>query len=874
MAREVGLRRKAQGFTTMPIRLGPKPTRTGLCRLALAAVVACVGLLAPAAAHAADGATIHVSVRTDGTQATGAAGSAAVSRTGRHVAFVSNAADLVDNDGNGQTDVFRRDLDTGETVLVSVTPGGQTGNGVSSEPAISADGRFVAFASAASNLVGNDNNRTRDVFVRDLLLGRTTRVSTTASGVEGNGDSAFPAISANGLHVAFTSLASNLVDGDTNGRRDLFLTSLSGNNEVASQRRLTNATASSLMVGTPAIGSDSQGVLVAFTTGDASQSNVFSTRPGGTAQQVSVNSAEQAGNGKSKNPRMSSDGRFVAFESVATNLVDNDTNGQSDVFVRDRQLGETQRASLGNGNLEANNRSGEPRMSDDGRFIAFVSPATNLVEGAGGTQMMFVRDRQLATTVVASVSSAGNRQFAFAPALSGNGRLAAFTSPNRFADPDTNTLDDVFVHDLAPPVVSYSAGSGLSVVDGAGLAASFTVALSDGTYLVDLGVPWRILIGQGCVLQGATASCSMTGAPLVNVQLGEGNDKLNPGGCGVSGSITADGGTQNDRLTGGGDIDLLRGGDGIDTLHGCDGNDTLEGGAGFGDIVSGGPGADVLSGGDGGSDTVTYEDISAPVSVTLDDVPTDGAVGEGDNVKPDIEKIFGGAGGDSLTGSSVANIISGRAGNDTITGGNETSTFDYQSNPTATCSPGTCDTLNGNEGDDSLFGQGGSDVLRGDLGLDRLDGGSGNDRLETRDGVADPRINCGDGIDVVQPDLVDSFDSNCELLDQGAVREGPHIVFGVKRPVTLRRGALSVPLTCPRALRHACTGTLVVANTQRGLRTARKTRYRVPSGKRRVVRARVGAGIRRGTTVYVQSVEKGDTRGLKTTRRLARIARR
>ena len=165
---------------------------------------------------------------TDGTQANGDSASPAISADGRYVAFGSDASNLVPGDTNGTSDVFVRDLRSGTTQRVSVATDGTQANGDSDSPAISADGRYVAFASYASNLVPGDTNGTADVFVRDLRSGTTRRVSVATDGTQANGDSGSPAISADGRYVAFESDASNLVPGDTNHCVDVFVRDLKG----------------------------------------------------------------------------------------------------------------------------------------------------------------------------------------------------------------------------------------------------------------------------------------------------------------------------------------------------------------------------------------------------------------------------------------------------------------------------------------------------------------------------------------------------------------------------------------------------------------------------------------------------------------------
>jgi Tol biopolymer transport system component len=288
------------------------------------------------------GTTERVSISSGGLQGNGGSYAASISADGRFVAFASFASNLVPGDTNGTVDVFLRDRLSGVTELVSIGPGGGPGNGASQSPSISADGRYVAFASDASDLVPGDTNGVTDVFVRDRLTGVTTRVSVGSGGVEGNGPSYSPAISADGLSVAFASDASNLISWDTNGFTDVY-----------------------------------------FRAWQIDYTEI-----------VSVDSSAALGNGPSGSPSISADGRIVAFASDATNLVLGDTNGVSDVFVRNRSHGTTERVSISSGGLQGNGSSLSPSISADGRFVAFASDAAFLVPGdTNGTTDIFIRDR-------------------------------------------------------------------------------------------------------------------------------------------------------------------------------------------------------------------------------------------------------------------------------------------------------------------------------------------------------------------------------------------------------------------------------------------------------------------------------------------------
>jgi Tol biopolymer transport system component len=343
-----------------------------------------------------------VSVASDGTQGNSHSGSPSISADGRYVAFASYASNLVPGDTNGVMDVFVHDRLTGQTTRVSVASDGTQGNGESRYPSISADGRYVAFMSYASNLVPGDTNGKADVFVHDRLTGQTTRVSVASDGTQGNGDSwGWPSISADGRYVAFESSASNLVPGDTNGRADIFvhdrLTGQTTRVSVASDG--TQGNNSSVW---PSISAD--GRYVAFMSyasnlvpGDTNGAlDIFvHDRLTGQTTRVSVASDGTQGNGYSWDSSISADGRYVAFESWASNLVPGDTNGKQDIFVHDRLTGQTTRVSVASDGTEGNNNSGWPSISADGRYVAFHSDASNLVPGdTNGRADVFVAMRQ------------------------------------------------------------------------------------------------------------------------------------------------------------------------------------------------------------------------------------------------------------------------------------------------------------------------------------------------------------------------------------------------------------------------------------------------------------------------------------------------
>lgn len=355
------------------------------------------------------GATTLVSVGHDGAEGDGPSSDPAMSRGGRFVAFSSNAGNLVPGVGQMGTQVYMRDVVEGVTVLVSANARGRPANLTASSAAVSADGSLVAFISDATNLVpGGGAGGANNLYVRDTRTGALTLADVGIDGRPGAGSygiSGPPAMTADGRWLAFVSDAGNLVAGDTNDSFDVFL-----------RDRQTGRT-----------------VLV-------------STTPAG---------GPSAGGGYYDATAISDDGRLVAFASNARDLVPGDTNGRHDVFVRDVRAGRTERISIGTGGAQMTDDSRWMAMSADGRLVAFQSDATNLVPGdTNGRADIFVRDRVAGATVRASVAADGAQARnggTGVPAISADGRFVTFQSATADLVPrDTNRLLDIFVRRLAP----------------------------------------------------------------------------------------------------------------------------------------------------------------------------------------------------------------------------------------------------------------------------------------------------------------------------------------------------------------------------------------------------------------------------------------
>jgi Tol biopolymer transport system component len=428
------------------------------------ALMLVAGVAVAAAAARAD-VTERIDVAADGSElAAGVAGPAlAMTPDARFVAFVAQGA-LGAGVARG-THVWVRDRSTGLTSIADVDSDGAVADGTPGSDlgglALSADGRFVAFTSAATNLVATDANvcgastvvgACPDAFLHDRLTAATLLVSVATGGTQGNAATTGPvALSANGHVVAFISSATNLVADDTNAKPDVFVRDL----DAGTTRRVSIRTGGGQGHGTPtgtlALSADGRYVLFGYTGDDlapgaGSGSLYLYDRVLATTVHVGDGSAGFA---------LSADATHVAFASVDPTLVPGDTNGLPDVFLRTLATGATVRVDVASDGSQA--LGGSPTfapivaLSADGRFAAFTSDATNLVAGdTNGVPDVFVHDAASGTTVRVDVASDGTQAAAGSPsavAVSADGTCAAFVSdaPN-LVPCDTNGRADVFVH--------------------------------------------------------------------------------------------------------------------------------------------------------------------------------------------------------------------------------------------------------------------------------------------------------------------------------------------------------------------------------------------------------------------------------------------
>jgi len=416
-----------------------------------------------------------VSTTTEGVQGNQQSREPSITADGRYVCFESRAKNLVPHDTNGVWDIFVKDTTTGHIRRVSVSSSGAQANDFSTMNIISADGSAVAFMSAATNLVPDDTNNAWDYFVHDLKSGVTTRVSVSSDGSEGNGGAdcdcrvyKFPGISSNGRIITFHSNASNLVPNDTNEVFDVFR-----------HDRLTGETLR-VSVSTEGYEADnncwnrdlspdgryvlfhsSASTLVANDTNDHRDIFLHDIQIGVT-ERVNIPSGGGETDDISDSPKVSADGRFVSFASLATNLVSDDTNGQWDVFLRDRLLGETSLISLSTIGTHGDLFSRHPAISADGRFITFHSVTTNLVPGdTNEVRDIFMRDRFLDETIRISTTYGGaeSNDRSYDAFISPNGRWIVFDSAaDNLVPDDINDTRDIFLVDrfntsltLSPP---------------------------------------------------------------------------------------------------------------------------------------------------------------------------------------------------------------------------------------------------------------------------------------------------------------------------------------------------------------------------------------------------------------------------------------
>ncbi|WP_455223077.1 PKD domain-containing protein [Kaarinaea lacus] len=384
------------------------------------------------------GDTVRISVDSNEQQSNANSINGSISADGRYVVFDSVASNLVENDANESWDIFLRDRLNETTVRLSQSWQGGDSDGASIDPVISDDGTVVVFSSSATNLVDGDTNQIADIFRVDLIDGSVARISVNQELEEANNDNDAPDVSSDGRYIVYESNATNLANtADNNGATDIFLfDSVTGITEL-----------------------------------------------------VSINSEEEQGNGISRNPSVSDDGRYVAFESQSNNLVEDDTNNASDIFMRDRELGMTYRLSVNNTGEQANDDSATPMINANGTVVVFQSTASNLVgNDQNNVRDIFVRDLINSSTSRVNVSSSGDETNAStytSPAIDASGRYIVFySSANNLVENDSNNAWDVYLRDRESRQTTLVS---VNTNGQQGNASSFIPTLSAGGHYVVFG---------------------------------------------------------------------------------------------------------------------------------------------------------------------------------------------------------------------------------------------------------------------------------------------------------------------------------------------------------------------------------------------------
>jgi Tol biopolymer transport system component len=505
----------------------------------LAAAAAIIGVF-PAAAIAAPNETTLVSrangpggAKQNGTRAA----DPAISADGRFVAFVANGAANLPG-GSAPDQIYLRDTQTGTTRLVSqdTTNANVPGNFGSGLPSVSADGKFVAFESTATNLIPppftpelGDLNGTTDVFVRDMQANTTVLASRNTNGTVGDAASTKPSISGNGRFVAFQSNATNLSGGNAPGITDVFVRDVVSNSTALISQH-TSGTDGNGNSTDPSVSGD--GMRVAF---DSQAANLDSADSDATDDVFIADLQEQVGNpgvfvhatttlasradgangaavnGQATDPSLSGDGQHIAFSSSGTNLDAADTNSGRDVYKRDLQAVDTSLVSREDGAAgpRGDNVSGTASISGDGRFVAFESSATNLAPDDGAFQGVYLRDTQAGDTILLSRASGSPGTAANDrsddPSISTDGKLTAFYSFATNldgADPgdDNDAVEDVYTReadvDIVAPAASITSAPAARTADNtptvgfasaAGDVASFECSVDNGAFSVCAG---------------------------------------------------------------------------------------------------------------------------------------------------------------------------------------------------------------------------------------------------------------------------------------------------------------------------------------------------------------------------------------------------
>ncbi len=492
-----------------------------MSRLVRFAVIVLANGLAVAPRAGAAGTTELISASGTTGRAVGAA-YPSVDATGRYVLFDSGSSELVADDTKGHPDVFLHDREAGRTTRVSVGPGGRELNNTAWRGWITANARYVLFSSSATNVATNGSDDfSYQGYIRDLQAGINECVSVSSTGLTARFPGALALeASESGRMVLFTTRADNLVPGATGSVQRLYL-----RDRVTGQTATVGPAAAETLNGHLS----GNGRFVTFSTRysitqpDLGVGHEVYVKDLATGQYeiVSRSSSGLRANAAAVPYDVSHDGRYVVFGSAAANLVPNDTNGQFDLFLRDRQTGTTERISVASNEAQANGTSLTGQVSDDGRFVAFWSEATNLVAGSTTSAHVYLRDRVRGTTQRVDVSTTGvpgNGPVEFNQmAISADGHVVAFASlADNLAPGDGNTYDDIYAHETQVENgfewTVFPAGLVFGSVAVGQTSAAQTVTIRNmGSAALPL--PWIAVIGQNRLQFERVRHCPVLLAP-------------------------------------------------------------------------------------------------------------------------------------------------------------------------------------------------------------------------------------------------------------------------------------------------------------------------------------------------------------------------
>ena len=653
-------------------------------------------------------------------------GSPVISADGSTLVFLSASSNLVAGaDSTSLYDIYAADVLSTDISRVNVKSDGTlAADGRSISPDLSNDGRYVSFVSDTTNFAADATSANYDVFIKDRVVGTLTRVSTSLTGGDGNGESRDARISADGRYVVFDSIATNLTVGDSDGYYDVFLWDRDTGNLTNLTERATTFSAPNNSSSRADVAYDNGvGGVVVFQTGKglvaADTNNATDIYAYNMATQAfTLVSATAAGTPvalSSEDAAISGDGRFVTFTSYSNSLTPGDTNGSRDIFVKDLRTGAIALVSTTATGLPANAASYNAQISLGGDWIVFESGATNLAstDANGGFTDVF----KVANPLLLDTLAGG-------------------------------TGNDTYVLDRADVIVE---------------------ALNAGTDTVKASVSYTLGSNlENLVLLGI-ANLTGTGNTLANVITGNAGDNVIDGGSGLdtasyaasAGTVTVDLSLTVAQTTGDGQ-DLLRN---IENLTGSDFADVLKGNASA-NLIDGGAGGDSMAGGNG-ADTYVVDDAGDVVTETNTVSATGGvdlvtsrlaAYSLPSNVENGRVGIDTAA---NLSGNSLSNTIFAGAGANTLMGSSGTDTVSYQyasaavvvslAKTTAQNTGGSgldtllsFENLTGSSFADKLTGSGGNNVLRGLGGNDVLLGGAGNDIF-----VFDTRLSASANLDRV-----------------------------------------------------------------------------------------------------------------------------